>query len=136
MNIVIMGAHPDDPEGGCGGFALKAVKAGHKVSCLYMTSGNRYGNAADGQTVAETREMEARRAAGVIGAEPNFFRCGDKEVTFDTELLARVTRFIEDSKADLVLAHWPADLHPDHQAVGVLATQAVRSLPNVVLGYY
>src|SRR6185312_6354113 len=39
LNIVCLGAHPGDPEFGCGGTMAKYSEAGHKVTFLYLTRG-------------------------------------------------------------------------------------------------
>ena len=39
LNIVCVGAHPDDPESGCGGTLAKFVAAGHAVTIIYLTRG-------------------------------------------------------------------------------------------------
>src|SRR3978361_186702 len=39
LNIVCLGAHPGDPEFGCGGTMAKYSDAGHKVTFLYVTRG-------------------------------------------------------------------------------------------------
>jgi hypothetical protein len=39
LNIVCVGAHPDDPESGCGATLAKFVAAGHAVTIIYLTRG-------------------------------------------------------------------------------------------------
>jgi LmbE family N-acetylglucosaminyl deacetylase len=39
MNILAIGAHPDDIELGCGGLLLKAVRQGHSVWMYTLTRG-------------------------------------------------------------------------------------------------
>ena len=72
MSIVIIGAHPDDPESGCGGLAIKAARHGYRVVFLYLTSGDLYGHVPKGRSISEVREDEARAACAVCGAEPLF----------------------------------------------------------------
>jgi len=119
MHVVIIGAHPDDPESGAGGLALRAVATGHRVVFLYLTSGNPEGGPGP-------REEEALAACRIIGAEPHFFRYPDPGVPLDREATARLAAFLTGMRAEAVFAHWPADTHPDHQATGALAIRAVR----------
>lgn len=135
MNIVVVGAHPDDPESGCGGLAVRAVEDGHRVIFLYLSSGVP-GRLVCGRPEDELREEEARKACSVIGAEPHFMRFPTPDIPFNLASLERVSDFMRDVDADLVLAHWPVDTHPDHQAAGVLVTQAVVGNPDVALAYY
>ena len=39
MHLVVLGAHPDDPESGCGGTIIKHRRDGDRVTVLYATSG-------------------------------------------------------------------------------------------------
>jgi LmbE family N-acetylglucosaminyl deacetylase len=135
MNIVIMGAHPDDPESGCGGLAIKTVREGHRVIFLYGASGIigwRKGDRLD----TEIREAEARAACQIIGAEPHFMRFPDTAIPFSQEAVTKVSDFLRQVDADVVIGHWPIDTHPDHQAYGILATQSVVGNPDVGLAFF
>lgn len=136
MKIVIIGAHPDDPETGCGGLACRAIKEGHKVDFLYATNGNKGGVAPEGKSLADVRESEAKAAAAVCGAVPYFLRYGDQEIPFDPASLNRMIDVLADAKPDLIICHWPADSHQDHQICGVLGTQCIKRFENVGLAYY
>ena len=129
MNMVVMGAHPDDPESGVGGLAMRAVEAGHRVVFLYLTSGNPQGGPGP-------REEEAAAACRICRVEPHFFRYPDPGVPLDLEAAERVGAFLTEQGAGVVLAHWPVDTHPDHQATGALALRAVRKRPGVALVCY
>src|SRR5439155_15429747 len=61
MNILAIGAHPDDVEFGCGGTLIKYAAKGAAIALLVMTDGARGGN-------ARTRRAEQARAARVLGA--------------------------------------------------------------------
>ena len=135
MNIVMMGAHPDDPESGCFGLAIRAARAGHRVVALYMTSG-RPGAGVGGRPEAEVREAEARAACALCGVEADFLRCPMSALAFDLDHIKRVCDRMRELDADLILAHWPVDSHPDHQATGALATQAVVGNPGVALAFF
>src|SRR5260370_414134 len=41
LKIVCVGAHPDDPESGCGGTLARYAELGHRVTVLYLTRGER-----------------------------------------------------------------------------------------------
>ena len=134
MNIVCIGAHPDDPESTCGGLAVKAVDAGHQVVFFFLSSGfpnEYYGD----KPVIETREAQSHAACELIGAEAHFFRLPDGGIHFNKELVDRVADFLRSMQADCVVTHWPIDCHPDHQITAVLATQATFSIPSTALAY-
>ena len=44
MNILAIGAHPDDIELGCGGLLIKAVRNGHSVYLYNLTQGEKAGD--------------------------------------------------------------------------------------------
>ena len=44
MNILAIGAHPDDIELGCGGLLIKAVRNGHSVYLYNVTQGEKAGD--------------------------------------------------------------------------------------------
>ena len=54
MNILAIGAHPDDIEFGCGGTLLKYSEKGHKVYILVMSKGGKGG------------DLEVRQIAGKL----------------------------------------------------------------------
>jgi len=66
VNVLAIGAHPDDIEIGCGGTLLKLKQQGHKVYMLVMTRGESGG-------CPEKRLQEQEAAAEYIGAEEIFW---------------------------------------------------------------
>src|SRR5437867_2446051 len=72
LKIVCVGAHPDDPESGCGGTLARYAEAGHTVSVIYLTRGEA---GIAGRTHAEAariRTAEAEAACKILGARPTF----------------------------------------------------------------
>ena len=55
MNILAIGAHPDDIEFGCGGTLLKYSENGHKVYMLVLSKGDKGGTPAVRQKSRKTR---------------------------------------------------------------------------------
>src|ERR671932_508675 len=41
IKVVCLGAHPDDPESGCGGTLARYAELGHRVTIIYLTRGER-----------------------------------------------------------------------------------------------
>src|SRR4249920_617138 len=54
LNIVCVGAHPGDPEFGCGGTMAKYSDAGNNVTFLYLTRGEAYN---DKQSYAQSAAL-------------------------------------------------------------------------------
>lgn len=69
MNILAIGAHPDDIETSCGGTLAKYAKIDHKVFTATATNGNVGSATLPMDEIAKIRKEEARRAAEIIGAE-------------------------------------------------------------------
>ena len=66
MNILAIGAHPDDWEYGCAGTLIRHVQKGDKVYLVVVTDGSAGGEPA-------MRRNEQRDAGKLIGAEEVFF---------------------------------------------------------------
>jgi len=60
VNILAIGAHPDDIEFGCGGTLIKYTRQGHKVYLLVATHGDQGGD-------GNVRAKELRRSAQIMG---------------------------------------------------------------------
>ncbi|OPZ92449.1 MAG: Mycothiol S-conjugate amidase [candidate division TA06 bacterium ADurb.Bin417] len=69
MNILAVGAHPDDLEFLCAGTLARYAAAGHRVFMAHLCSGNKGGREIDPAELAAVRDREATAAAAVIGAE-------------------------------------------------------------------
>lgn len=128
MNILAIGAHPDDVETFCGGTLAKYAKQGHKIFTATATNGNVGSATLSMEEIAKIRKEEARKAAAVIGAE---YICLD----YDDEMLFedRATRLafidlVRYCKADVILTHNPQDYNPDHE----LTSKIVRDIAVMI----
>lgn len=126
MNILAIGAHPDDIELGCGGTLLKAARDGHKVFLYVITRGGASGN-------PEERTQELFATANYLGAQKlwvdNF---GDTKVQVGSKLINHIEFFIHESSADLVFTHSLQDYHHDHRAIAEATIEASRFSQNVL----
>src|SRR3954454_6271599 len=82
LNIVCIGAHPGDPEFGCGGTLAKYSDAGHKVSVVYLTRGEASDTSKTYEQMAALRTREAEIACNALKASAIF--AGQKDA--NTEL--------------------------------------------------
>jgi len=110
LDVLAIGAHPDDAELGCGGTLALLAQAGKRVGLLHLTAGE-----AGSRGTAESRRREAENAAAALGvSELAFLDCGDGELRHGTAeedaLIAELRRL----RPELVLGPTPADRHPDH----------------------
>lgn len=132
MNIVCIGAHPDDAEVFAGGTCVKWVRQGHRVLMVSMTNGDIGHHLMAGGVLARRRIAEAHVAAERAGAASLVLDYHDGE--FEPTLAARkcIVRIIREFEADIVLTHRPNDYHPDHRytSVAVQDSAFMVTVPN------
>jgi bacillithiol biosynthesis deacetylase BshB1 len=110
LDVLAIGAHPDDAELGCGATLALLASAGRRVGLLHLTRGERGTRGSEAQ-----RRREAEDAAAALGAVAvDFLDCGDGALrTGEAEedaLIAALRRV----RPELVLGPAPQDRHPDH----------------------
>jgi LmbE family N-acetylglucosaminyl deacetylase len=126
MDILAIGAHPDDVELGCGGLLLKAVRNGHKVYICTLTRGSASGD-------PEERTQELLKSAKFIGAKD--VRIGDFEdtkLTVSSELINYIEGYVDEVNPDLILTHYHGDIHHDHRAVSTATLESARFNSNIL----
>lgn len=128
LHVVAIGGHPDDPESGCGGTLARASAAGHRVTVVYLTRGERGIEGATLEAAARTRTAEAEAACRILGAAPVFAGQIDGATEFSRDHSERFTSLVRGLQPDIVLTHWPIDTHADHQVASLLAFRAWLSL--------
>jgi LmbE family N-acetylglucosaminyl deacetylase len=132
-----VGAHPDDPETGCGGTLAKFTRDGHRVTLVYLTRGEAGRTGCDEVTTAGLRTAEAFAAAEILGADAVFAGQVDGHTAVGPEESQAFTELIRSLRPDLVLTHWPNDTHRDHRHTAELAEFAWEALDHsFVLAYY
>jgi LmbE family N-acetylglucosaminyl deacetylase len=120
LKVLVTGAHPDDPESGCGGTIRRFVDMGHDVAALYLTRGEAGIEGVPHDEAAEIRTDEALQACEVLGARPLFFGQIDGDTYVNREAYTNMARVIESENPDLVFTQWPIDTHPDHRVTSNL----------------
>lgn len=133
---MILFAHPDDAEFGCGGTVARWAREGCEVHYVCITDGSAGSNdpATTRETMRVVREREMRAAADVLGVSSVTF-LGEVDgllaVTPDTR--RKVTREVRRLRPEVLVAPDPSRLwsgngyinHADHKAAGELALCAV-----------
>lgn len=125
MNVLAIGAHPDDIELGCAGALLKHRAQGHRVSLLVMTSGER------GPSSITSRVQEQEDAAAFIGADVLWGGFQDGAIPEGRATVSVIEEAISDVGADIVYTHCPRDSHQDHRATGEATIAAGRRLSQL-----
>jgi LmbE family N-acetylglucosaminyl deacetylase len=135
--IVCFGAHPDDPESGCGGTLARLANNGHDVTIIYLTTGEAGIEGKAHSEAAAIRKQEAINACTILKAKPVFAGQIDGDTVMDNTWLVKVQKLIADEKPDLVFTHWPVDSHKDHQIASLLMIQTwVRSAKKSPLYFF
>ena len=110
LDVLAIGAHPDDVELGCGGTLALLSRQGMKVGILHLTRGE----AGTRGTVAE-RRGEAEEAARVLGASAmEFLDFGDGRLRHGEAEEDELVSLLRGWRPELVLGPAPSDRHPDH----------------------
>ncbi|HKP16482.1 MAG TPA: PIG-L deacetylase family protein [Gemmatimonadaceae bacterium] len=136
LSVVCVGAHPDDPESGCGGTLALYAAAGHVVRIVYLTRGERGIDGKSLEDAAHIRTLEAEAACVVLGVTPVFFGMVDGATEVTKQHSGAMTKLIGDMKPDVVFLHWPVDTHPDHQVASLLGMRACMNLDSTSIYFF
>lgn len=134
--IIVFGAHPDDPETGCGGLMALLSRAGHDVVVAYLTRGEAGIPGTSHQEAAAIRTAEALAACEILGARAVFLGQIDGQCEVSAARYADVRCFIEAERPDVALTHWPIDTHRDHRACSLLVYDAWLALGQAFALFY
>ncbi len=134
LNIIAIGAHPDDCDSKFGGTAALFAKMGHNVKFLALTSGDAGHQSEGGGALGNRRREEAKNAGEALGiAEYQTLDNHDGELLPSLQVRHDVIRAIRKWDADIVLGLRPNDYHPDHRNAGKVVIDAsyMVIVPNV-----
>jgi N-acetylglucosamine malate deacetylase 1 len=121
VNVLAVGAHPDDLEILCGGTLARLVKEGHDVVMCHATLGDRGSFVHTSEEIAAIRSLESKRAAEICGAEEATLGLHDGEVSAaDPEQRRLVVDLVRDTRPDVIITHFPNDYMSDHNEVSKL----------------
>lgn len=131
QRIMIIVAHPDDAELGCGGTIANWVKEGREVQYVICTNGDKGTKDMElsPHRLAQVREEEQLKAAKALGVKHvTFLRHRDGELEVSLAFRSELALLIRQHKPHIMATHdpWrPYLLHPDHRAVGFTASDAI-----------
>src|SRR5690242_17435321 len=124
LSVVCVGGHPDDPESGCGGTLIRFAAAGHRVTVIYLTRGERGIRGKSLEEAAAIRTAECEAACKIMGAKPVFAGQIDGASEASVVHTATLSRLLEAEQPDVVFTQWPLDSHMDHQVASILTIHA------------
>ena len=120
LDILAIGAHPDDVELGCGATLAKEISLGKKVGILDLTRGE-----LGTRGSAEIRDQEAARAAEILGVEMREnLKFKDGFFQNDEQHQLEIIRILRKYRPEIVLCNAIRDRHIDHAKGSSLASDA------------
>jgi len=133
INVVVIGAHPDDCDVDVGGTAYQFAQMGHHVLFVSLTNGDAGHYSKGGGALAKIRMKEAEEAGRRFGVTYKVLDNHDAELMPTLKLRHDVIRLIRSWDADLVITHRPYDYHPDHRNTAIVVQDAafLVTVPNV-----
>lgn len=127
MNVVAIGAHPDDIEIGVGGTVALHQEQGDSVTFLVLTNGS----AVKGAT-AELRQQEATEAADVLGVDDvRFLGFEDTRIPDNQRVVKEIESHIDSIDPDVIYIHSEQDTHQDHRKAALTSIAATRKYDKV-----
>jgi LmbE family N-acetylglucosaminyl deacetylase len=136
QRILVILAHPDDPEFFCGATLAGWAAAGHFITYWLLTCGDKGASNPEVNTgeLCGDRRQEQRNAAYALGVQQvNFLEHPDGYLVPDLGLRKEITRIIRLERPDILITCDPKTLyvgdnrinHPDHRAAGQVVLDAV-----------
>jgi len=120
---LVVGAHPDDIEFGCGGVVVQETQLGRRAHFVVCSRGE-----AGSFGTPDIRTAEAKEGASILGASIEFIELdGDAHLTINPSHALKLARIIRTHRPSIVLAPTVVEnQHPDHWRLGTLVRDAVR----------
>ena len=133
LNIVVIGAHPDDCDLDAGGTAILYAQMGHNVMFVSLTNGDAGHFNTGGGALAKIRMAEAEEAGKRFGVKYVVLDNHDGELMPNLNVRLQVIRLIRQWNADVVIGPRPYDYHPDHRNTAIIVQDAAYLVivPNV-----
>lgn len=133
INVVVIGAHPDDCDVDAGGTAALYAKAGHNVLFVSLTNGDAGHHEKGGGALAKIRMAEAKEAGKRLGVKYMVLDNHDGELMPTLKIRHDLIRIIRKWNADVVIGPRTNDYHPDHRNAAILIQDAAYLVivPNV-----
>jgi LmbE family N-acetylglucosaminyl deacetylase len=124
MNVLAVGANPDDVELLCAGTLALYARAGDSIAIAYLTTGDKGSVEIPPDEMAEIRAIEAQKAAAIIGATVLPLGLPDGEVEPTLGLRRRIVEILRRARPDLIITHYHGDYMSDHYNASQLVKDA------------
>ena len=133
MNVMAIGAHPDDIEFGCSGTLIRHIKNGDNVVYVCMTNTeSKSGTTGDVLRTNDELFDEVKCATDKMGIKiTEFLDFKDLHVPFSFDSVSALDRLIQKYKIDTIYTHWAGDSNQDHISTFKSTMAAARYVRNV-----
>lgn len=122
LDVLAIGAHPDDVEISCAGTILRLRSMGYRIGVLDMARGEMGTRGS-----AEIRAREAENAAAVLGLEVrDNLELPDGHIWLTEDSRKRLVRKIRLYRPDVIFTHYWEDPHPDHAHTSQIVREAAH----------
>ena len=136
QRVLVVLAHPDDPEFFCGATLAKWARQGMEIRYLLLTCGDKGSDdpTMTPEALCADRQVEQRAAAAVIGVhEVKFLDYPDGELMNTPQVRCEIVREIRSFKPEVVVTCDPTTYirtnvainHPDHRTAGAATLDAI-----------
>lgn len=120
VDVLAIGAHPDDVEAGAGGLVALITKLGHSVKIVDLTAGEMSSNG-----TTSIRRQEALKACDCLGAKDRVcLNIPDRNINIEEKNIMQLVKVIRESSPKLILCPYWEDRHPDHLRAAQLVHEA------------
>lgn len=136
MNVLFVGAHPDDIETFAGGTAARYRDRGDSLWFCVATNGNVGSSSLPPDEIAEIRYAEAMAGADIFGAELIWLGFDDEFLIDSRETRMAFIDAFRIARPDVVFCHWRQDYNPDHSISGTIVDECIHlaGVPNIKTG--
>lgn len=133
-NIIVIGAHYDDAELGCGGTMARLADKGHNVYKLTLTNNETRFDQKNIQVNYESSVSQSAEACGILGVkEVDFEPVQCSHLFYDTQVMQRVEKIVYDLKIDTAFIHYNSDMNQDHVEASRISMTALRHCKNIFM---
>ncbi len=120
VDVLAIGAHPDDIELACGGTIAKFVQQGYKVGLCDLTQGE-----LGTRGTKEIRKEEAQRAASILGVVTRRnLQIPDGNIEVSRKNIINIITLIRELRPAILIIPYAIERHPDHVHASELCREA------------
>jgi bacillithiol biosynthesis deacetylase BshB1 len=119
LDLLVLGAHPDDAEVHVGGMLALAARNGLQAGILDLTSGD-----LGTRGSAATRQAEAMAAAAILGVRRIILDLPDARFDQGEANRVKLMAQIRELRPEVLILPAPEDRHPDHRRAFRLGREA------------